>query len=85
MEIETAEQWFNCMKTSSRDSLQYVINRVNELFVQKFLKLTKNVKINLVRLVREMAKYEMNSHACVSILLRVMVGGDLSGLVFDLV
>lgn len=72
------------MKTSSRDSLQYVINRVNELFVQKFLKLTKNVKLNLLRLVREMAKYEMNSHACLCILLRLMVGGDLSRFVFDM-
>ena len=33
--------------------------------------------MNLVRLAREMAKSEMNSHTVISVLLRLIIGGDL--------
>ena len=65
------------MKMASRDSLQHVITRVNELLVAKYLKLTRTVRQSIVRLTREMAKSEMNSHTMISVLLRLIIGGEM--------
>ena len=63
---------------SSRDSLQTVINKLHELILVKFIKLTKAAKAGVIRLLKEMANNSITSHVLLNLLLRQIVGGDTS-------
>ena len=75
-ESETAPAWFNCLMMASRDNLQHIVNKIQDMLIHKYLKISKVVKNGILRLLNEMARASLPSHAIINILLRQIIGGE---------
>jgi len=75
-ESESAHAWFNCLMMASRDNLQHIVNKIQDMLIHKYLKISKVVKNGILRLLNEMARASLPSHGIISILLRQIIGGE---------
>jgi len=73
-----AGKWFSCLTMAARDSLAGVIQKLCELTHSKWTKFTDQTKKGLLRLVKEMAKMAYGAHSLINVLLRHIVGGELT-------
>ena len=73
-----AAAWFNCLTMAARDSLTGVIQRLCELSHARWSKMTDQSKSGFVRLVKELAKLSYGVHGIINVLLRHIIGGDLT-------
>lgn len=63
---------------AARDSLAAVIQKLCELTHAKWTKFTDQARKGLLRLVKEMAKMSYAVHSVINVLLRHIIGGDLT-------
>ena len=77
-EENVASAWFNCLTMTARDSLTGVIQRLCELSHARWSKMTDQAKAGFLRLVKELAKLSYGVHSIINVLLRHIIGGDLT-------